>query len=809
MAAIKKTLADIKTDFIIGSTVPSCPNKIAPFILQNHQLYIAKYLNEIKDQPNNSLLLWHGLGSGKTISSIATAFQTADGRDIVVSCTASLIDNYQEELSRYADKVREFIDMPMKGVGLAIETANMFINECKIQGVNDDWVKPFIEKLILQIGNDGPIENFFDIDDIRAIVASKDEATFNASLTPLKPPPPRPLPGGRSRRNKKKQTRRTKQTKQTKRGGYKEGMRSHNINFIFKSYNGTLNRDGFGDLSNVSLIIIDESQLLVSQLRQDYSNIDLRRNPIKGTPQLDFGVPLIQMTDFLSHVTTGKGTGRPKAYRLYNELMHRPQATQLVLLSATPIIKNKYEIAIAVNILAREELMPVNESVFEHNYGLERSMTPYDYAFSNERRTVDVVGKIYARIKNDGEFRKCCSGRASFFGNIKEMMPILILFQDKKHIYNNAGTPFINIIECPLTRTQALRMKYLQFVCDPNGLNQARFGALKPQFADCAFPLNSPTINVTPPPPRNLDENGFSSGRADEMDDVIVRFTHSFQTFLSEEQMRVYSKDLEMANAGDLKSPEKPTLSAEEKRVTKIVLGDLMDNGKIKALMEKITANSDRRHVIYATSRYVAVIIGRILTQYNYIELLNPKVLIPGVVSKDNMFAFLRGESQDNNDPVTMFKYTEDEGNSENKSDLIKLFNDETTTNLKILIINNCVAEGITLKRVDFIHVFSLPYDIAKLQQIVARVYRNCVHPPGGTVTPYLYLSVGNDSIIPVGIYQSLYPENAAWQTYARTFHLEPDREKNELVAKINENDALLPYYRILQECSIEAEIHA
>jgi hypothetical protein len=99
----------------------------------------------------------------------------------------------------------------------------------------------------------------------------------------------------------------------------------------------------------------------------------------------------------------------------------------------------------------------------------------------------------------------------------------------------------------------------------------------------------------------------------------------------------------------------------------------------------------------------------------------------------------------------------------------------------------------------------SIPYDLAKLQQIVARVYRNCVHPPGGTITPYIYITTeSNDDALTPADYSTLHRENAEWQRYPR--RLERDYEINDLVRKIRENDKLLPYYRLIKQCSIENE---
>jgi len=786
MSAHIKTVSEIKHDLSIGVTLPSCPSAIVPFILQNHQLYIAKYLNEVKPTPNNSLLLWHGLGSGKTITSIAGAYETTDGRDIIVACPASLMDNYQEELTgEYTNKVIKYIGMPY--IGLAIDIANKFIAECNKNSVNDVWVKPFIENLIDKIGASGDITKFSDAD-IARIVASKDKTIFDASLK------------GGTRREKKRKN------KTKKRGGFNIDMTVHGVHFIFKTTNGVLNTHGFGDLSGVSLIIIDESQLLISQLSQDYSDIDLSRNPIKPDAPLNFRKPFIDMTEFTDHVTTSKGITNVRAHRLYNELMRRPLTTQLVLLSATPIIKNKYEIAIAVNILAREELMPVNKSVFEKNYGSITRPRPYVYTKTNAERIADINANISLSINNEATFRRLCKGRVSVFGNIQEMLPTLNLLPDPvKHIFNNDGKPFISIKECKLRTKEMVHMKYLQFVCDDLGHSQ--FGTLKPQFVDCAFRLDNPDVHV-PTAPHKHTKDGFLTKRGDAVENSTVRFLHSFQTFLVEENIEVTAKK---AYGAEVKLPKTATLTASESLTPSIKLNELMNNSKIFELLFLLKQTPTKRHVIYVTSRYVAVVIGRLLTMYNAcLEISKPDEILSSASGvpfpgKENYFAFLRGQSEDDNDPVTMFKYAEDEGNAENKASLIKLFNDEKNdSKFKILIINNCVAEGITLKRVDYIHVFSLPYDIAKLQQIVARVYRNCVHPPGGSVTPILYLTVGDDRALTPADYATVHPGNAQWQRYANTVPLVPNYEINALVAKINENDELLPYYRILKECSIE-----
>jgi hypothetical protein len=866
MAAIARTFDQLKVALRIGASIPSCPDEISPFILQNHQLYTAKYVHEITNEPINSLMLWHGLGSGKTISSIATAFEMPANTEIIVASQASLMDNYQSELmGDYARKVKDYLDMPH--IGLAIDIANKFIAACKLVRLTDGWVKPFIERLIDYVGMTGNIANLQDVDLTR--IATRGVAADAAAA----------LTGGRTRRYKRN-NRKTKR----QRGGYIKEIKVRTNSFRFVSTNGNLSKGWFrdgsvrGDLTNVSLIIIDESQLLISQLKLDYAFTDLfraargqiRAGPYRGRdPNL-----FITMDDFLGRVGGGGGGYQnERAHRLFGELMHRPHTTQVLLLSATPIVKNPFEIAIAVNILARHMLLPINESVFEHNYGSVTPLPPYNYTMTNVARELNIAINIVTRIKNEDYFKQLCSGSISYFGNIRTMMPTLTLLPGHKYIYNNDGIPFISIIECALTVAECIWMKYLQFVCDTahGGAGHPQFATLKLAFVDCAFRLNFPRQNMARAATRHLAADAFltSTGRHPQVANITTRFTHSFQSFLDESlEANVIAGILipvvkpsphASASASASAPPAPPALpappasasappappasasappappappasasasasapaplSALELAVPAVELGELLLNSKIARLIVEIRSNMTQRHVIYINSRYVSVIIGRVLNMLGFMEIndINRSSFSDELKAHEGIkklfasnqtpyFAFLRGESEDDIDPVTMFKYTQDEGNAKNKAEMIKLFKDPTHDNrFKILIINNCVAEGITLPRVDKIHIFSLPYDLAKLQQIVARVHRNCVHPPGGRVTPLLYLSVGGErTVVNKDWYTNFYPDYPEWQAYARSVPLESDVEITKLVDNINTNDKLLQYYRVLKECSIE-----
>jgi hypothetical protein len=72
-----------------------------PFSLLTHQKIVRDYINLYT--PYRGLLLYHGLGSGKTCSSIAIAEGLKKTNDIIVMTPASLRRNYLEELKKCGD----------------------------------------------------------------------------------------------------------------------------------------------------------------------------------------------------------------------------------------------------------------------------------------------------------------------------------------------------------------------------------------------------------------------------------------------------------------------------------------------------------------------------------------------------------------------------------------------------------------------------------------------------------------------------------------------------------------------------------
>ena len=110
---INSLFATYKQDLKAEATTASCESRNDDdFDLMSHQKIVRDYINLYT--PYRGLLLYHGLGSGKTCSSIAIAEGMKDNRKIIVMMPASLKRNYFEELKKCGDSM--YKKKPVLGV---------------------------------------------------------------------------------------------------------------------------------------------------------------------------------------------------------------------------------------------------------------------------------------------------------------------------------------------------------------------------------------------------------------------------------------------------------------------------------------------------------------------------------------------------------------------------------------------------------------------------------------------------------------------------------------------------------------------
>lgn len=101
---ITSLLMPYRDELIEDKTNISCDNNSGDgFSLLTHQKIVRDYINLYT--PYRGTLLYHGLGSGKTCSSIVIAEGLKTEQQIIVMTPASLQQNYREELSFCGDKL--------------------------------------------------------------------------------------------------------------------------------------------------------------------------------------------------------------------------------------------------------------------------------------------------------------------------------------------------------------------------------------------------------------------------------------------------------------------------------------------------------------------------------------------------------------------------------------------------------------------------------------------------------------------------------------------------------------------------------
>lgn len=95
-----------RKDILTDTTTVSCDNKNIDFALLTHQKIVRDYINNYT--PYRGLLLYHGLGSGKTCSSIAIAEGLKSEKQVIIMTPASLKTNYIEELKKCGDSLYRY-----------------------------------------------------------------------------------------------------------------------------------------------------------------------------------------------------------------------------------------------------------------------------------------------------------------------------------------------------------------------------------------------------------------------------------------------------------------------------------------------------------------------------------------------------------------------------------------------------------------------------------------------------------------------------------------------------------------------------
>ena len=316
------------------------------FSLLTHQKIVRDYMNLFT--PYRGLLLYHGLGSGKTCSSIAIAEGMKSGKNVIIMTPAALQSNYREQLKKCGDvmyKKQQFwewisvIDRPY-----LVETLSSILN-LKIEFITKyggawmvDISKPANYNNLMKFN--GEIEE--NVDDNQLILDIQLDEMINAKYEFI---------------------------------NY-NGLRNHQYTAKRKD----------GNIFNGKVVIIDEAHNLISRIVNQV-NKNKKKTNINTTSRV---------TDSLS-------------VRIYKDLMSA-ENVKIVLLTGTPIINYPNEIAILFNILrgfiktfhfTLNSAKPVDLNTLRQIF-LNNNMIDYIHYNSNQRTlTVTKNPFGFASILND------------------------------------------------------------------------------------------------------------------------------------------------------------------------------------------------------------------------------------------------------------------------------------------------------------------------------------------------------------------------------------------------------------------------
>ena len=136
---INSLFAPYKKELISAAKNASCEKSSdGGFDLMGHQKIVRDYLNMYT--PYRGLLLYHGLGAGKTCASIGIAEGMKDDRKVVVMTPASLRRNYYEELKGCGDTLYrrnqywEFVNVTTENANTLSTILNLSIEYITKQG---------------------------------------------------------------------------------------------------------------------------------------------------------------------------------------------------------------------------------------------------------------------------------------------------------------------------------------------------------------------------------------------------------------------------------------------------------------------------------------------------------------------------------------------------------------------------------------------------------------------------------------------------------------------------------------------------
>ncbi len=280
-----------KNDLLDESQNITCENMKSgeSFSLLTHQKIVRDYMNLYT--PYRGLLLYHGLGSGKTCSSIATAEGMKSSKKVIIMTPASLRPNYISELKKCGDlyyKKQQYWEwVSIENRPDLLQTLSSLLN------LPMEFIIKNRGAWLIDITKPGNYETLSKFGD-RNEVIDQNQFILNAQIDEM--------------------------IKQKYEFINHNGIRSDKYNNMRKD----------GNIFNNKVVIIDEAHNLISRIVNQLNK------------QKD--------TNSRAKTTSRQTANEPLPIRIYKDLMSATNC-KIVLLTGTPVINYPNEISILFNIL--------------------------------------------------------------------------------------------------------------------------------------------------------------------------------------------------------------------------------------------------------------------------------------------------------------------------------------------------------------------------------------------------------------------------------------------------------------------------
>jgi len=352
-------------------------NMIRPF---KHQLFVKNYLNT--KTPYRGLLLYHGLGSGKSGASVIIA-ESFNDRQVVILLPASLESNYKTEIDTFGSQAykhaNHWVFVPFN-LGKSIVETRDKRQEIRTMFENIGISKQILNLIMIKRNKKGYRSGIWLINTLKQypnyiteevknnIEASSEYTSQDAS---------------------------SREIIEILSDAQKKEI-EHQIDTMYKyKYKFIHTNAGSSTITSILKLTGNKYKKIKkelgmtqkdSKLTQEDRLTILDRMYVKGINPFDNKLVGIDEVHNLASAIAGNGYNAPLIY----ELLMRAKNCKLVLLSGTPVINNAYELAIICNLLKGYTisyefnlLQPLTDPD-EFNTIMKKNNKVYTYALENQ-----------------------------------------------------------------------------------------------------------------------------------------------------------------------------------------------------------------------------------------------------------------------------------------------------------------------------------------------------------------------------------------------------------------------------------------